>query len=266
MSPVVEPTRAFPDELAAQVVVLTEQALARGLDTALDELLPAMASALGARSITVDLPECPRAADPLVVVDHDDPDLAGTLARLLTVAVASAHRVVDARATATAQVDELRAIARVDGLTGALTRRAFLEVLDEALGHARREGGHLTVALCDLDGLKAINDEHGHPMGDAALQAFVRLLGNNLRGYDTVGRLGGDEFGIILPGAEAEAEAAILGRLRTRIERGTDGGAEVHASFGTARFPDDGTTPDDLLAAADRRLYERKRSVQSVRR
>jgi diguanylate cyclase (GGDEF)-like protein len=117
----------------------------------------------------------------------------------------------------------------------------------------------VTIALCDLDGLKAINDRHGHPTGDAVLKAFVELLAGNLRGYDSIGRLGGDEFGLILPGTEAEAEAKILHRLETSMAQSADGVAAVRASFGTARFPDDAGSRDELIQLADDRLYEAKR-------
>jgi diguanylate cyclase (GGDEF)-like protein len=184
--------------------------------------------------------------------------VAAALSALLAAAIGSAGRVVTAQSTATATADELRAIARIDDLTGALNRRAFLEAVETALVNARREGCHVTVAVCDLDGLKAINDAHGHPTGDAALRAFVDVLAANLRGYDAVGRLGGDEFGLLLPGTEEEATAKILDRLSRSIAKDPTGVAEVRASFGTARFPDDGTTRDELIAAADRRLYEDK--------
>ena len=247
----------FDWAVAGEVATLTERAIAIGLEAALQALLPRLASAIGARSITAELPT---SGDdlPAVEVDHASPEIGAALSALLAAAIASAGRVVEAQSTATATADELRAIARLDDLTGALTRRAFLEQLDTALDNARREGCHVTVALCDLDGLKAINDAHGHPTGDAALRAFVDVLAANLRGYDSVGRLGGDEFGLILPGTEEEATAKILDRLSCSIAKDPTGVAEVRASFGTARFPDDANTRDELIGIADRRLYEDK--------
>lgn len=253
----VEPA-PFPWGLAEQVVALTERSLMAGLEPTLRDLLPQLAEVVGARSITVEI-ACEGGGSPTVEVDLADEDVAVALAGVLAAAVASAQRVIDARASAAADAAQLRAIARVDELTGALTRRAFLEAVDEAMADAHRDGCIVTIALCDLDGLKAINDAHGHPTGDTALRAFVGVVAANLRGYDTVGRIGGDEFGLILPGTEAEATARILERLTTTIASGPDGVAEVHASWGTARFPYDGTTRDDLLSAADRRLYEHKR-------
>jgi diguanylate cyclase (GGDEF)-like protein len=248
----------FDWSVAAEVATLTERALAIGLEAALDELLPHLAAAIGARSICATPPIDDRG--PVVEIDHPRQPIAEALQALLCSAIASAARVVEAQTSATAAAEALRAIARVDDLTGALTRRAFLDRIDEAIANATREGCHVTIALCDLDGLKAINDRYGHPTGDAALKAFVELLASNLRGYDSIGRLGGDEFGLILPGTEAEAEAKILRRLETSMAQSADGMAEVRASFGTARFPDDAGARDQLIAIADARLYEAKRA------
>ncbi len=248
---------AVPLAVAEALVALTERALDGGLEGALHDVLPGLSEAIGARSITVELADTDT-GPPGVEVDVDDPALAVAVAKVLASAVGASQRAVASHATDTAHVDELRALARLDDLTGALNRRAFLEVLDEAVAQAARGGPPVTLALCDLDGLKAINDVHGHPTGDAALRALVDLLSSNLRAYDSVGRVGGDEFALLLHGAESEATAAIVSRLATTIEGGAAGEADVRASFGTARCPDDGTTRDALMARADARLYEDK--------
>lgn len=255
--------RAVPLAVAEALVVLTERALGAGLEPALREVLPELTAAIGARAITVELAD-DGSGPPQVEVEGDDPALASALAKVLASAVAAAQRALASQATSSADVDELLALARVDDLTGALNRRAFLEVLDEAIAATRRGGPPVTLALCDLDGLKAINDAHGHPTGDAALRAFVELLGANLRASDAVGRIGGDEFALLLHGAEADATATILSRLTTTIHSGPAGIAEVCASFGTARCPDDATTRDELMAVADARLYEAKSRNRSA--
>jgi diguanylate cyclase (GGDEF)-like protein len=214
------------------LVELTERALLDGLDVA----------------VAV-------ARQELARLDHD---LQAAAEPLLATAVESAQRALVVRDDEAAGVDELRALARLDDLTGALNRRAFFEELDGALARVRRGEDAVTLVMCDLDGLKGINDQHGHPTGDAALQAFVRLVSDSLRGYDVVGRIGGDEFALLLRGAEAEATAAIICRLTTTIRSGPAGVADVRASFGTARSPDDGVVREDLVAAADARLYEAK--------
>ena len=119
--------------------------------------------------------------------------------------------------------------------------------------------------LCDLDGFKAINDAHGHPAGDAALRAFADLLSANLRSSDSVGRVGGDEFGLILVGADSVDANGILGRLGATLRAGVPEVGGVQASFGAARAPGDGASRDSLVEAADRRLYEAKRTGHSAR-
>ncbi len=248
-----EPTVPWP--VVRALVDLTERALAVGLDAAVAELAQRVGSVTG----TAVRIEPPGPEGGLTAVEGLDPDLS----RAVVDAVTSAHRVVAAHASDVAQVDELRELARLDDLTGALNRRAFFERLDDELARATRTDAPVTLVLCDLDGFKAINDAHGHPAGDAALQAFAQLLEANLRTSDSVGRIGGDEFALILVGADAGDEAGILSRLAVTLASGPPAMAEVRASFGTARFPGDGTERDDLVAAADRRLYEAKRGDQT---
>jgi diguanylate cyclase (GGDEF)-like protein len=248
--------RAVPVVVALALADLTEQALHGGLEAAIQAAVPVVADALDATvSVELGSGEHP----PAVEVDGPDAAQAAATAALLASAVQSAQRALAAHAADRADVAELRALARVDPLTGALNRRAFLQELDEAVARARRRDEPVTLVMCDVDGLKAINDRHGHPAGDEALRAFVDALSANLRTSDSVGRVGGDEFALLLRGAEAEATAAILCRLTATIRDDADGVGDVRASFGSARCPDDGTTRDALVAVADARLYEAKR-------
>jgi diguanylate cyclase (GGDEF)-like protein len=225
-----------PWAVVAALVELTERALAEGLDAAVAA-----------------------AADRLEAAGFDP---AGPIARpALAAAVASAARALAARGEDAPDVDELRELARLDDLTGALNRRALFVRLEEELARAERAGTAVTLVLYDLDGFKAINDEHGHPAGDLALRAFAERLGANLRGSDSVGRIGGDEFALILIGIDAAAESRILRRLATTVASAGPGTTHVHASYGAARYPEDGATREDLVEVADRRLYERKREA-----
>ena len=126
-----------------------------------------------------------------------------------------------------------------------MNRRAFFARFDDELARARRARTPVTLVLYDLDGFKAINDEHGHPTGDVALRAFAEGLETNLRASDSVGRIGGDEFALILVGADVQHEASILERLSTTLASGGPGTTGVCASFGAARFPEDGATRDE---------------------
>jgi diguanylate cyclase (GGDEF)-like protein len=158
-----------------------------------------------------------------------------------------------------AHVDQLKELARLDGLTGALNQRAFLERLDLELQRAHRTSTAVTLVMYDLDQFKALNDGHGHPAGDAALRSFTRILERNVRATDAVGRVGGDEFALVLVGADPLDTERILDRIATTLEDDPPALGEVSASYGTARAPEDGSTSDELVETADRRLYDHKR-------
>jgi diguanylate cyclase (GGDEF)-like protein len=161
-----------------------------------------------------------------------------------------------------AHVDQLKALARVDELTGVLNRRAFFERLDHELHRARPGKGPVSLVMYDLDQFKALNDAHGHPAGDAALRDFTGILERNVRASDAVGRVGGDEFALILVGADSDDVASVLGRIASTLDTDPPTIGEVRASYGLARAPDDGWTREALIEAADRRLYDHKRRRQ----
>jgi diguanylate cyclase (GGDEF)-like protein len=143
-------------------------------------------------------------------------------------------------------VDQLEALARVDELTGVLNRRAFFERLDVEVHRARRTKAPVSVVLYDLDQFKALNDGHGHPAGDAALRTFSRILERNVRATDAVGRVGGDEFALLLAGADTEDVARILERITATTEADPPALGEVRASYGVARTEEDGWTREEL--------------------
>ena len=157
---------------------------------------------------------------------------------------------------------ELRILATTDSLTGLVARRAFLEEGERALYLAHRHRYDLSCVSFDLDHFKAINDSAGHAAGDAVLSATAKSCSAVLRKSDIFGRLGGEEFSVLLPHADAAQAATIAEKLRAEIERqATKSPLPLHpvtASFGVASLP---STPIDLatlLAAADEALYVAK--------
>jgi diguanylate cyclase (GGDEF)-like protein len=154
---------------------------------------------------------------------------------------------------------QLSRAADTDVLTGLLNRRGFNRRLREELKRADRSERPLALVIADLDRFKAVNDGFGHPAGDEALRRVSALLGQAKRDSDTMARIGGEEFALVLPytdgsGAEAMAER-IGGAIRSRF---AEQGVALTASFGIAVFPDDGDTQDLLMRAADAALYAAK--------
>jgi len=157
---------------------------------------------------------------------------------------------------------QLRGLAVADPLTGHLNRRGLVERALSELSRARRRGSSISVALVDLDHLKAINDRGGHPLGDAALRHVARCLELELRTPDSFGRWGGDEFLVVLPDAEREGAVEACERVRRRVAaapaRSESAEARCTVSVGVAsdRRPD--LDFEDLVRAADRALYVAK--------
>lgn len=148
--------------------------------------------------------------------------------------------------------------ARTDALTGVANRRHILEAAEQALAARPACGGPcLSIALIDLDHFKRINDRYGHPIGDAVLQHFCQQAQQHLRSVDTLGRYGGEEFLVLLPGADAAAAQTIIARLhRMRANRDAALPA-ITLSAGIAQASS-GETLGQLLQRADQALYTAK--------
>ena len=157
---------------------------------------------------------------------------------------------------------ELRQLASIDHLTGVLSRRAFKEQAAGALALARRHRHGLACIAFDLDHFKSINDNHGHATGDRALAAVAEACRGQLRSTDIFGRLGGEEFAIILPHTDREQMGGVAEKIRQAIERIAvrNGGTAVPvtSSFGMAALDARTGDIDALLANADAALYEAK--------
>jgi diguanylate cyclase (GGDEF)-like protein len=158
------------------------------------------------------------------------------------------------------RVSTLSALAQEDPLTGALNRRAFVERLDAELARADRSGRPAAVAVVDVDHFKAINDRFGHAAGDAALRRLVDTVSQRLRRGDAVGRLGGEEFAVLLADADADGAQAYAEELRELVSDGADAaGTPFTVSVGVASAAEEPVSAEGLLAAADDALYRAKR-------
>lgn len=158
-----------------------------------------------------------------------------------------------------AEADRLRALkmqqlADTDALTGCLSRRRFLEEVESMLA-AGRTG---SLILFDLDNFKRINDTFGHATGDLVLMRIVQRTQHNLRSQDLLGRLGGEEFAVLLPGLDLEAARSLAERLRLALAARTDQGPTATASFGVVEAAA-GERAQTLIERADRALYRAKR-------
>ena len=157
---------------------------------------------------------------------------------------------------------ELAFQARRDPLTGLLNHQAFTEELEAELERARRYRHGLALVFFDVDRFKSINDTQGHPEGDRVLRRIGRLLRDNLRGSDRAGRMGGDEFALLLVETDPEVGGTLLERLRDSFAELAARGElpdDFDFSAGLANYPGDGETPEALFRVADVRLYEAKR-------
>ena len=148
-----------------------------------------------------------------------------------------------------------------DELTQLANRRRFEEALEHEIGRVRRFGGAVSLLLADLDDFKAVNDTHGHLVGDDVLRTFAEVLRGTVRGIDVAARPGGEEFAAILPGAGLAEASLVATRVRRALTgrsiTAAEGPITVTASFGVAAY-EPGMTADDLVAAADQALYAAK--------
>jgi len=154
---------------------------------------------------------------------------------------------------------EVYKLAALDQLTGLYNRRSGEQRLAQEISRAQRHGRPLTVLLMDLDGLKQVNDRHGHAAGDTVLKGFADRLQRAIRGSDLAVRLGGDEFMALLPECRADEVRHVLARLEGLEFEFDDQKLRLQYSRGWTDYAP-GETPQELLKRADQALYEDKRA------
>lgn len=159
--------------------------------------------------------------------------------------------------------ETLRDIAMHDSLTRLWNRAAVLDILSTEIARSKRDGSSLGIVLVDIDHFKRINDTYGHPIGDAVLCETARILRDSTRPYDAVGRLGGEEFLVVLPGCDRINAVSHAERLRSAISSTPiftqSGPVEITASMGVTFLPiDSDNDAATLVRAADEALYRAK--------
>jgi diguanylate cyclase (GGDEF)-like protein len=161
------------------------------------------------------------------------------------------------------RVSELKEMASRDEMTGLYNRRHFYEVAEAELARAQSRRDTLSILLLDLDGLKTINDEYGHGVGDVVITSLAGVISKHIRGSDVAARLGGDEFGIVMAGTDKRGAFALARRLWEEMERKPIYQSEstelmVTVSIGVAGYPWGGDSLDEMLHWADADMYANK--------
>ncbi len=159
----------------------------------------------------------------------------------------------------TRQNEELEYLATRDPLTGSLNRRSFFNGFDLLYAEARHNQDELTCVMTDIDHFKAVNDNHGHGVGDEVIKYLADVLSEHSRPNDLVGRFGGEEFCIVMPATSLHEAATLTETLRETIEQGVGANfldkCRITASFGIASIHSGATKPNDMVEQADKALY-----------
>jgi len=154
---------------------------------------------------------------------------------------------------------QLERMARTDALTGVANRGSFQQSLEQSIREAERSQGKLVLVLLDVDHFKAVNDQYGHDAGDKALRYICSSLSQRLRVTDTLGRLGGEEFGLLLRNTDRKGAAPLIETLREQISNNPlvygEQRIPLSVTMGLAEWPIDGHSAEPLYRSADRRLY-----------
>ncbi len=191
-------------------------------------------------------------------------DVAQSLARPLSDAGRLRAQLVQAEA----RIAELERLADTDPLTELPNRRPFMRAIARAIRHRERHATPAAVLFIDVDGLKAVNDRHGHLSGDAALLHIARVLHREVRASDTVSRIGGDEFGLVLDHVSEPAARAKAASLARAVSDAPlifgDAAIDVRLSIGVATMRE-GDTTEAVLGRADNEMYAAKRAQRSDR-
>jgi len=193
----------------------------------------------------------------LAAIDPGGDSVVGRYLVTVVVVVGAAAVMHALRLNVDALLEKLRDAARTDALTMLLNRRGFDERLELEIDRNRRTGEPFALLVGDLDRFKELNDRFGHPAGDTALALVAQALTIGSRSIDTVSRLGGEEFALLLPATDGAGGMEAAERLRAEVARVGDKHSPT-ISFGVVECPPGGEAPGALLHAADEAMYMAK--------
>ncbi len=181
----------------------------------------------------------------------------------LKVRLRAGRRILDMQDELMASRETIRVMATRDPLTGLLNRAAIVDTLRRKIEQARREKGHVGIAMSDIDYFKKVNDTFGHIAGDAVLRETAKRMCSSLRPYDEIGRYGGEEFLIIMPGCDAQNAIRNAERLRLCVEKSamdtSEGMIPVTMCFGVTAITHGKTEEvNAIIHTADKALYRAK--------
>lgn len=155
---------------------------------------------------------------------------------------------------------ELEFLASHDPMTLLLNRRALNREFNKVFTEAKEHNLELSCIMCDIDHFKMVNDRYGHSTGDTVIKMVASQLQRNSREHDLVGRYGGEEFCLVLPGIEISIASEVANRIRIAIKKDSSSGVPITMSFGVSSLITDAPSPDELLNQADKALYIAKES------
>jgi diguanylate cyclase (GGDEF)-like protein len=275
-----EETRRQVDQLGHQTVIMEAMVWVLGMGT-IFLVMPFFWFFVGGR-IVRRVAALSQAARALAAGDLDPPlpppsrDEIGDLRDALITARKAMLNLAESNENLRVRERELEVLAISDPLTGVANRRHFAAIARTELERAQRNHHPVSLLMLDLDHFKALNDEYGHAMGDAALLETTRIMADIVRGHDLVARFGGEEFVVLLPDTALDGATQVAERLRraiadhvllvedagtpTRTDGRTDGRSTVHwtVSIGVAKWRQDSEGLEALIARADDALYQAK--------
>jgi diguanylate cyclase (GGDEF)-like protein len=215
------------------------------------------------KAASAQLPGAPQPADSAVFLGIAEAELTASVRAALTQLITEIDELRQEVGRLKARLNEAEDLADQDTLTPLLNRRAFLRELKRVLIFAQRYGGPASLVYFDLDGFKAVNDRFGHAAGDAALRGVAERLAAQVRETDIIGRIGGDEFGVILVQSDVAAALAKAASLAESIESAPIACGEwlipLRASYGVRQI-DPHQSAEQVLAEADGAMYAHKRA------